>query len=626
MSTVAGRVPDDILSAAKAASGGARWNAIGTLHFRGKVQVGDLHGSFESWVDLQHGYFWTDEQLSGAKTAAVRETNGWNGKVSWSADQSGDVLLSESEEAIAGALGASYVNSFGFFFRERFPARVRTRPDRSLAGKRYRIVQATPHGADPVELWVDAASQHIEQVHQLKGVDKGVTVYGDFRPVQGLVLPWEWMDLGLKPGEVLMRVNLSSIEIDQAPPGSIYDPPPAKLVPIQFPTGHDSVSMDFDFKENYISIPVSIDGLPPERFLFDSGSTNTLTPAFAQAKGLEFDAAGVSWGGGAAEAATGMRSVNRIDIGSLGMTNQVIGITAIPMQQLSGILGYELARSAVVQIDYAARRITFMKPDSFRKPDHAVAMPVRFASSTEPLVEASVNGKRGEFQLDTGQDTGLSVNRPFAERTGLMGKYRSGSRGASEGVGGQEETIEFTPASFEIGGMRPWTGEAQISLADIGSGAEEHVAGGIGNGILRQFTVTLDYFHRMAYFERNSSFGKPPDDEPIVASQTLSRPKSSDGSGWLGLVKLGLPDGKSVQVLALDPEGPAARGGIAEGDWIVAINGQPIEKLLKPFERNGKVVARYLGDESLRFRPGTEVTLMIKRGEGQWTVKLVAVP
>jgi hypothetical protein len=340
----------------------------------------------------------------------------------------------------------------------------------------------------------------------MTGIDKCITVYGDFRPVDGLTLPFAWQDLGMNPGEVIARVDIASVEVGKTPPAGIFDPPASTPPSLEFPAGQSSVTVDFDFKENYISFPVSINGMPAEEFGFDTGSSSVIATNWARAKGLKFDAAGPSLGGGPGEAATGMATVNRIEIGGLRMTNQDVSVIDLPVESWRGLVGYELARSTVVQIDYASRRITFSKPDSFRKPVNAVAIPIRFAANTEPLVEASIDGRRGEFQLDTGQDVALTVNRPFAERNGLIAKYGAGVKGAAEGVGGRVETIEFTPAMFAVGGFSPSIGEAEMLLSNTGTAAEEHVAGLIGNGILKQFTVTLDYAHRMAYFEKNAAF------------------------------------------------------------------------------------------------------------------------
>ena len=511
----------DILSGVKAASGGPRWGALGSLHFRGRAHVGALHGSFESWVDLQHGYWWSDKQLAGAATGPVREVAGWNGKVSWSGDRMGDVLISESEEARAGAIGKSFIEAFGFLFPKRFPAAIQLGPDQNLDGKRYTIVQARPRGSDPVELWVSSKTRLIERVRQMTGMDKGTTVYGDFRTVDGLTLPFAWQDLGMKPGEVITRIDIASVEVGKTLPAGIFDPPASTAPSLEFPAGQSSVTVNFDFTDDYIAFPVSINGMPAQEFGFDTGSTSTMTANWARAKGLQFDAAGAGWGGGASEAAMGMTTVNRIEVGGLRMTNQDVSVADLPVDTWRGSLGYELARSTVVQIDYAARRITFFRPDSFRKPANAVAIPIRFATNSEPLVEASIDGKRGEFQIDTGQATALSVNRPFAQRNGLIAKYGKGAKVEVEGIGGRGEAVEFTPAMFAIGGFRPSVEDADILLSQTGTAAEEHVAGGIGNGILKQFTVTLDYEHRVVYFEKNDAFSLP-SDAPTESPERLA--------------------------------------------------------------------------------------------------------
>jgi C-terminal processing protease CtpA/Prc len=110
-----------------------------------------------------------------------------------------------------------------------------------------------------------------------------------------------------------------------------------------------------------------------------------------------------------------------------------------------------------------------------------------------------------------------------------------------------------------------------------------------------------------------------------MPTETLSRNALQGDSkrGWLGIAKLGLP-GKIVEILELDPEGPAARGNIAVDDRIVRINGRPSEELLKTDRvESTKVIFHYLDDEVLSPPPGTEVTLTIPRGDQVWDVRLV---
>ncbi|MGE5639576.1 MAG: PDZ domain-containing protein [Clostridia bacterium] len=71
----------------------------------------------------------------------------------------------------------------------------------------------------------------------------------------------------------------------------------------------------------------------------------------------------------------------------------------------------------------------------------------------------------------------------------------------------------------------------------------------------------------------------PPSTRPIVAapapapSQALA-PDGSRALGQLGLAVRGTPGG--LLVVALDLDGPAARAGARGGDFLIAVNGQPI--------------------------------------------------
>ena len=123
----------------------------------------------------------------------------------------------------------------------------------------------------------------------------------------------------------------------------------------------------------------------------------------------------------------------------------------------------------------------------------------------------------------------------------------------------------------------------------------------------------------MAYFEKNAEFGVD-----TVPTEELTR-RGGDNHGWLGLAKLGLP-GKTVEVVELDPEGPAARGGIEVGDEITAIDGRPITELLKPVEMKAVKKTYFVLDSTASTAaPGTAVTLTIKRRDKVWDVKLVSI-
>jgi hypothetical protein len=599
-----------ILSAVKRAMGGAQWDRVRTLHAQGAFQIGDLDGNYESWLDLRHLYSYRDERVSNPVFGAIRSTTGWNGRVSWSADHTGDVCVADSEEARHNAAASVYLDAFAYLLTGAPAAKLRFKGALSADGERFQVVQVSPRDALPFELWVDAETNLIRRVVTVTGVDRTVTVFSDFRPVEGLILPFQVQERESDSGTFSVLRKAVFIEVNREPPGHLFDPPPPVLGGVQFPPQSNSVTLEFRYEDDQIYLPVSINGRRQERFVFDTGSTNTIDTAKAQSLGLKVANAGAAYGGGPKAMIAGLTKVERLDVGELKMADQIIDtvpLAAIYDGTIEGAVGYELAKRTVVIIDYASRRITFLKPESFRRPARATSLSFRFASKSEIVVKGSLNGMGGEYQLDTGQGASLMVGRPFAKRTGLLKTHGMGPKRSASGIGGVVETILFKPSSFAIGSVKPSVSEAEIMLSDRGSGAEEHIAGTVGNGILKQFKVTLDYAHRMVYLEKNASFeeeSEPTESQPADIFD-FGRPDSRTPGheGWLGVTKMRRRNGEPVEILEMDANGPAARAGIAKGDLIIAVNGTPVEAL------TSEAVAR-----AITSPPGSPVKLTVKHG------------
>jgi PDZ domain len=229
----------------------------------------------------------------------------------------------------------------------------------------------------------------------------------------------------------------------------------------------------------------------------------------------------------------------------------------------------------------------------FLPPDGATKLPFRFASITEIVVDASFDGIAGEFQLDTGQGNSLIINRPFAEQNGLLTKYGSGHKASVSGVGGKSAMVAFKPSQFAIGPLTPpITDDAAIMLSKTGSGAEEYIAGTIGNQILRQYKVSLDYGHGAIYLEPDPAYRDNRD-------WTYTRKNGT--SGILGFTKLARRSAGPVEILGIATNGTASRAGLKKGDSILAIDGAPVADL--PME---KLFARLLAP------PGTAVRLTVR--------------
>ncbi len=331
--------------------------------------------------------------------------------------------------------------------------------------------------------------------------------YGDLR-LDGLLLPFRVEERDSHSNKVSSVRSITSIEIDRDPPEHRFDPPAAVLSGLQFPPGIDSVSLPFRYDHGHLYLPVSINDRRFENFVLDIGMNNTLDTATAKSLGLKVVKAGAAYGAGTEAAENGMTRVERLEIGDLKMASQIIDVTPLDAsgRLIAGGVGYELAKRSVVTIDYSSHRITFTKPESFRSPASATRLPFRFASISEIVVDATVDGNRGEFQLDTGQGSSLLINRPFAEQNGLLVKYAPGQKASVSGVGGKAGVVAFRPSEFAMGSLTPSITDAEIMLSKSGIGGDEYVAGAIGNQILRQYKVTLDYGHGAIYLEKDPNY------------------------------------------------------------------------------------------------------------------------
>lgn len=92
--------------------------------------------------------------------------------------------------------------------------------------------------------------------------------------------------------------------------------------------------------------------------------------------------------------------------------------------------------------------------------------------------------------------------------------------------------------------------------------------------------------------------------KPAAAADTPARPDAAPERPYLGAVLDDREDrGRGVRVLRVNPGGPAEKAGVQKGDLITALSGIRVRQLSDAVD---------IFDQ---MRPGTELTLFIRRGE-----------
>lgn len=583
--------PQEILARAKAASGGTALDSVRTLHTTVRVETGGLTGTAESWDDVRAGRYVDTFQLG-----PVSGAEGFDGTKSWSRDASGDVTLSDSGDSREGSANEAYRRSFSYWYPDRRPAAIAVDGERREGERTFHVLRITPAGGRPYEMWIDAATFLTDRTVEKRSQETRTTFFSEYREVDGLKLPFRALSTnGDKQYD--QAVIYERYEINPAAEAARFEVPQRKADDFSIAGGARSLTVPFDLINNHIYIDAAIEGRPL-RIMVDTGGVNIVTPATAQALGLKSEGSFQAQGTGEKSESFGLAQVKEVRVGGATVRDQVFYV--LPLQHMdkvegvdfAGILGFELFRRFVVRIDYAERRLTLTLPDAFQPPAGALVVPFTFDERT-PQVEGKIDGIPGKFTIDTGSRSSLSLLRPFAEKHGYFQKPAAKIEALSGwGVGGGGRAVVTRTGLLELGEVRVPAPVTSVALQERGAFTDPYLAGNIGGGILRRFTVTFDYGQQKIYFEPNRTSGEK---------------DIWDRSGlWLNR------EGDAYKVEDVVAGSPAAAAGLKVGDLVLAVNGRKAADLPLAETR-----------ELLKSAPGTRVRLLLRSGEAEREVEVV---
>jgi hypothetical protein len=558
--------PATVLAQAKAASGGAAWDALRTQHSKVHILTGGIVGEAERWSEYATG-----RSLLNFTIGPVTGSAGFDGKVAWSQDAAGEAHA-EIDVARELAVNAAYRDQLAFWYPERAPARIAYKERTEADGAFFDVIRITPEGGRPFELWINTETKLIERLVEREAQATRTEIYMDLRTVDGVQIPFRVRaSRGAGRHDEVVTVDLMEFNV---PLGNVrFAQPPPPKPDFAFPGGHPTVEVPFDFVGGHVFLTVTIDG-KPARMLLDSSGRNVLLPGIAAP---------------AAGAAVGVARAGRVDIGGLGLERQVFAVIDLHdhmrrvegMEDVAGVLGYEVLRRMPVKLDYERSRATFYDPAKFRYAGHGVKTPLTFRAQA-PQVRATIDGVAATLTVDTGSRGSLTLARAFVYDNDLAQKYAVTSEavvGAT--IGGPIRARLARVKALEVGEVAVPGLVAALTLDDtVGDG---DAAGKLGNGFLRRFSVTFDFPGNAMYLEKNGEF---------------ARRDAYDRAGmW---IERGIAGFEVVDVAS---RSPAEAAGMKIGDVIVAVD-----------ERRANAVSLAALRALLRGEPGRKVRLTIEGG------------
>ncbi|MGH8128054.1 MAG: aspartyl protease family protein [Gammaproteobacteria bacterium] len=584
-----------ILAQSKAASGGDAWNGVHTLRFEAAIQTSGLSGTATELDDLVSG-----RSLSRYNLGSLKGAQGFDGKVGWTMSPGGEVAPSDSPAAKQADATAAYQTARAWWFPQRWPGKIESLGTRTEDKTVYQVLGIMPRGGREFELWIDAKTHLIARTVEAtgQGAVESTTYFSDYRTVKGIEVAFhQRYSNGKKQYDT--NVQLKTVAVNVPVIASDFAMPRQKLDDFSLVGGGNRVTIPFKLINNHIYIQVSVNGHPLQ-FMLDTGGSNILTPGAAKSAGITSKGALQGGGVGDKSVNTGIGKVDTLTLGGkVILRNQLFGVLPLPGfsdvegTQFDGLVGYEVLKRFVVKIDYAGRKLTFMRSRDFKPAEAGTPVPFDFLGHI-PGVKGSIDGMSGEFEIDTGSRAALTLWAPFVKAHDLTTRYKASAEMViGWGVGGSASGRIARGGVLKIGSVSVHYPVLELSTATQGAGADKYVAGNIGGEILRHFTVTFDYANQHLYLKPNGNYGKPMD---------------YDRSGmWVNASQGGFVV-KSVMA-----GGPADRAGIKVGDVIMALNG----KSVSTFSLSGFRQMLSYG------KPGSKIELTIGQGKDAHLATLV---
>ncbi|SFO48115.1 PDZ domain-containing protein [Sphingomonas sp. OK281] len=310
------------------------------------------------------------------------------------------------------------------------------------------------------------------------------------------------------------------------------------------------------YSKSRIMFPVVVNGRTVTAMLDSGASSTVLDKSFSEGLGLTtVDHLIGEAVGGKTDYST-VKGVS-LQLGRMRWNGEAVAIDLSFVSQRVGrplpiLLGGELFRKLVVDIDFARHRIAFRDPADFVAPASAYSAPLTPAGDNQSIT-VSVEGRPANLVLDLGNPGNLILSPHFWARPGFMGTRKT-STGISGGAGGTREQrvtmvglVTIGKSDFHEIPAQLWDVDSQVGTQDPSSD------GNIGIGILRRFHLIVDFPHHRVLLA-------PPIDHgtPFTIDHSGLRLKSS-------------PAGKVVVYVAA--ASPAAKAGLIPGDVIASVNG-----------------------------------------------------
>lgn len=371
------------------------------------------------------------------------------------------------------------------------------------------------------------------------------------------------------------------------------------------PQGKDQVEIPFKDFNNLIVLEVTLKNKVTVNFVLDTSIEHTILTEKAVGDYLNFryarkiklgqNADQTFFGHVAVDAQMSLSdSVQTAEMTSmLVLETDYLNLAGMAGSKVHGLIGYDVFKSFIVEIDQSKSVIRLYDPKTFSEPKGYKALPMTIAER-KPYLSAEIVFENWEkrsmsFLLKTGashavffEDDSVEYFLPYRNLEVPVGQAFGGEVmghiGRLRSLNIDEYVLDNPLATF-----------AKPEHIDQNQDSKKSGDGSIGQGVLQRFNTIYDFHNGRIYLKKNSNF---------------SDSFEYDMSGMNIAVKHAADYSFSIKSIRKDS--PAEKAGLQVGDVIQSINGEPLT-----INNYGQYLNLFLT------REGKKVTFLVKRGEEQ---------
>jgi len=368
------------------------------------------------------------------------------------------------------------------------------------------------------------------------------------------------------------------------------------------------VEIPFERYNNLVVLPVQLNNTITLNFILDSGVQNAILTekVYGDILGLNYDR-NVTIRGPGENDSIRVFVVDNVDLSLPGIPGKNLPLLVLDQDfmklsnnlghDVHGIIGYDLFKQFVVEIDFDERKAIFHDKKRFHARRYYDKIPIS-VEGTKPYADVQItqaNGQKIDVKLlvDTGASHAILINPATDADLEIPEKNITAVLGT--GLGGEIAGLVGRLNNMKIG---RFTFYDLISVYpnedDYGYGLRSGDRNGtLGGELLSHFNYILNYDEAYLYLRRSQEYRK----------------KSEFDLCGLDLLGKGIKYA-TIVVNRVRENSPAARAGVKKGDIILSINGMTSTRA-DLNDINGII----------RSRHGRTIILKIKRNEEELKVK-----